>query len=73
MNNTLALFGLEARARADDDFQRHVEFRASPEPFEPGEEFGLGLSHFFGRELVEEWTERRGNFCELLPVFFGGR
>src|SRR5260370_37976717 len=64
--------GSGARSRSDDDFEGYVQFFAVPEFFQGGENFCFGLSQFFRRELVDERAEGRGDFAELLPIFFDG-
>src|ERR1700739_1423659 len=44
--------GSRARAGADDDFERHVQFFAIPEFIEGSEDFRFGLSQFLWRELI---------------------
>src|SRR6266851_487244 len=64
--------GSGAHARADDDFEGHVQFLAVPEFFQGDENFGFGLNQFFWSELFDQRAEGRGDFGELLPVFFDG-
>src|SRR2546425_561026 len=67
------VLGSRTRARADDDFERHVQFFAVTEFFNRGEAFLLGLSHFFMRELFDQRAEEGDDFAELLPIFFDRR